>query len=347
MYVLDCWKMKRNIDVSKNYGDIEVTIPARFDFIGGWTDTPPYYFDNDAAVLNTTLVLEKPAINIRISSSNKFVFIENNKEVNNIADHMVMLKTLEFCNLVDPDIRIEINNSIPKGSGLGGSSLLVAGLLVAILAYYQGKQNVLEDLDQIVNDVLLVEQMMGSGGGWQDQIGGIFKGIKLIRTYPDMPCKFKIKYLNEIKELNDRSLIIDTKISRRAFFILNSIRQKYIEKDKQTIKVLRNIKNNAVVGFNFLKEGNISHMAKLMDESWQMVNSIETNSSIEMVDRIKNMCGKDISGLKIGGAGGGGFILVIFEDFEKRNYWQNKFLENFLGCLVYEPIFGGEGLRLV
>jgi len=72
MYVLDCWKKKRNIDISKNYGQVELTIPARFDFIGGWTDTPPYYFDNDAAVLNTTLVLEKPAINIRISSSNKF-----------------------------------------------------------------------------------------------------------------------------------------------------------------------------------------------------------------------------------------------------------------------------------
>jgi len=257
---------------------------------------------------------------------------------------MVMLKTLEFCNLVDPDIRIEINNSIPKGSGLGGSSLLIAGLLVTILAYYQGKQNVLEDLDQIVNDVLLVEQMMGSGGGWQDQIGGIFKGIKIIRTYPDKPCKFEIKYLNEIKELNDRSLIIDTKISRRAFFILNSIRQKHIEKDKQTIKVLRNIKNNAIVGFKFLEESNISDMAKLMDESWQMVNSIETNSSIEMIDKIRQMCSKDISGLKIGGAGGGGFILVIFKDFEKRNYWEKMFLEKFSGCLVFNPIFGGSGL---
>ena len=62
--------------------------------------------------------------------------------------------------------------AIPKGSGLGTSSILsgtVLGTLseIASLGW---------DVQEIAARVGAVEQMLGSGGGWQDQYGGLLRG---------------------------------------------------------------------------------------------------------------------------------------------------------------------------
>ena len=36
--------------------------------------------------------------------------------------------------------------------------------------------------EEICYDVLRLEQLMSTGGGWQDQVGGIIPGLKLITT---------------------------------------------------------------------------------------------------------------------------------------------------------------------
>ncbi len=58
------------------------------------------------------------------------------------------------------------------------------------------------------------------------------------------------------------------------------------------------------------------------------------------------MAGADLWGLKIGGAGGGGFLLAIFEDEQKRDFYDRKIKQDFADCLVYKPIFGGKGMVL-
>ena len=41
----------------------------------------------------------------------------------------------------------------------------------------------------LINNVLLIKNMMESGGGgWQDQLGGGISGIKLIETTPNNKC---------------------------------------------------------------------------------------------------------------------------------------------------------------
>ena len=60
------------------------------------------------------------------------------------------------------------------GSGLGTSSILAGGLVKA-LWQLMGTQWTDEDL---FNQVLAVEQMLTSGGGWQDQVGGIVPGLE-------------------------------------------------------------------------------------------------------------------------------------------------------------------------
>jgi len=321
-YCLDGWKTEEKVGTSRNFGKIKVSIPARFDFIGGWTDTPPYYFKNEAAVLNTTMLLGMASIVVTVKPSKDFRVIENGNVLTDISNHMVLSKTLAFCGLNRPDIEITIYNSIPKGSGLGGSSLLSAAILAGILGYYRGAGKFLDTLKDLIGDVLTIEQLMESGGGWQDQIGGMYPGVKLIETSPEKPDNYKISYMKDLGQLSENCLIIDSRIQRRAAIILYSIRQKYLDRDKKTIKVLKTIKDNARLGFEELNKGNVVNFSKILSESWQLVNSVESASSIGSVDMMKSVCGKDLLGIKIGGAGGGVFILTIFKEKDRRDYYK-------------------------
>ena len=62
--------------------------------------------------------------------------------------------------------------NVPMGSGLGTSSILSGGLVMA-LWQLMGRQWTDEEL---FNQVLAVEQLLTSCGGWQDQVGGIVPG---------------------------------------------------------------------------------------------------------------------------------------------------------------------------
>jgi len=333
-------------------GRILVLIPARFDFIGGWTDTPPYPYEEKSAVLNSTMALSTsaeitnvpPAITVEVSEGNAN-FIQNNLPVKR-GEHLVIDKVLEYLCLDEPKFNLRVENSIPKGSGLGGSSLLGAAILSACLGYYEGAEEVTQNLKEIINGVLTVEQLMGSGGGWQDQIGGILPGLKLITTHPTKAGSYQIKYADNpeiISQLNNCSIVIDSKIQRKASFILHSIRRKIIEKDPSTLRVIKQIKNNAEIGFESINKGNLTEFSHLLSDSWDLVNSIESNSRIEIVDVIEKICGKDLIGRKIGGAGGGGFALVIFADQEKKKYYFKRLKERLPDCLIYYPFFGVNG----
>lgn len=350
MYVLDCWRETPGIDEKKNHRLTIVEIPARFDFIGGWTDTPPYYFDNEACVLNSTLHLHsrrgvpQKAIRIIVASARDFVFSVNGRIIKNLSNNLIVKTVLDFAGLQKPRINLAISNSIPAGSGLGGSSLLSAAILTALWGYYKGIDYVDSNINQLINNVLYIEQLMKSGGGWQDQIGGILPGVKCIQTTPEDKCRYTVSYLNEgIDRLNECSLIIDTRIQRKASNILYSIRQKYINKDPRAIQMLMGITRNAKLGFGLLEKGEFVPFVEILSESWRLVNEVE-NGSVECCEALKSICRNDLVGIKIGGAGGGGFVLAIFKDQDVRSHYEAQISDNLANCIIYRPIFGEDGM---
>ena len=82
-------------------------------------------------------------------------------------------------------IELSLLAAVPKGSGLGTSSILAATVLAALgdLCGLDWDRNVL------FTRTLALEQMLTTGGGWQDQAGAIFRGIKLIETAPGLAQK--------------------------------------------------------------------------------------------------------------------------------------------------------------
>ena len=82
---------------------------------------------------------------------------------------------------------------MPLGSGLGTSSIL-AGTVLAALGKAMGRTYSPTSLCHLV---LIVEQMLTTGGGWQDQVGGLWPGVKtswcasalpvVVRVFPIAP----------------------------------------------------------------------------------------------------------------------------------------------------------------
>ena len=100
-------------------------------------------------------------------------------------------------------IHISAVMGIPRGSGLGTSSIL-AGACVKAIFEYIGKE-VTEN--ELYTHVLCMEQLMSTGGGWQDQVGGLTGGIKLVSTKPVSYTHLDVYKRQELD--NDRILLSD------------------------------------------------------------------------------------------------------------------------------------------
>ena len=356
MFLHESWSVRRPLDTTKPRGLTVVRVPARFDFIGGWTDTPPYYFDHDASVLNTTVRLKRlgraiesaddKVITVAVQPADDWTVYENGQPLVANQDHIVLNAVKDVLGLVLPPIRISIDNNIPKGSGLGGSSLLAAAIYAALSSYYEGIDLSAAKMRELVDAILVVEQMMTSGGGWQDQIGGVLGGVKLISTRANQDGYRIQRTTASLDELNRRSLVVNSNQQRRAAMILCSIREKCIQKDETALALMAEIRAAADHGFQLLEDGQIDDFARLYSETWQKVNQVETKTSIPLVGELEQLCGSDLLGCKIGGAGGGGFVVMTFTNEQSRNKAAVDIAKQMPGSDIFEPVFGGPGIEV-
>ena len=114
-------------------------------------------------------------------------------------------------------------SNLPQGSGLGASSILSGALMAALLS----AAGVSYDTDSLIHAVLHLEQMLTTGGGWQDQVGGLLPGIKLGQSEGKLPLKVESEVLKiddeKMKRIVDHSLLVFTGKPRLAKNMLQVI----------------------------------------------------------------------------------------------------------------------------
>jgi fucokinase len=202
---------------------------------------------------------------------------------------------------------------IPKGSGLGTSSMLAAACVKGIFEFI-GK-NISEN--ELYSRVLCMEQIMSTGGGWQDQVGGLTPGVKLVHTVPGIKQNIQVDHIivpeAAKKELQERFALIYTGQRRLARNLLREIVGGYIGSKKNSLDVLYEIQKSAILMKFELEKGNIDAFAKLLDEHWELSKRLDggcTNTCIEQIFlSVEDM----LDAKMICGAGGGGFLQVILK----------------------------------
>ena len=88
-------------------------------------------------------------------------------------------------------IVLESWSNLPQGSGCGTSSIL-AGCLLEAVGEVMGRPFSRAGL---VHSVLMVEQMLTTGGGWQDQVGALTGGAKIGRSAAALPLHVSVEQI--------------------------------------------------------------------------------------------------------------------------------------------------------
>ncbi len=321
--------------------------PARLDVGGGWTDTPPYSLEWGGCVINAAIdlngqppiqayvrVIDEPVI--RIGSIDLGVRIEVRRfedllDYRKATGSFALAKAALVLSGLSPTgngrsskaslkkaleafgggIELTTLAAIPKGSGLGTSSIMGA-VIVAAVARVMGKQLSQREL---FHQVLKLEQALTTGGGWQDQIGGVVDGVKMIVTEPGMVPDAHIHYVpSDIIDPNangGQTLLYYTGITRLAKNILKQVVGRYLNRDRATVATLGHIGQVAREVMNTFIRKDIEKFGCLVDAAWQLNKRLDPNSSNDEIETLVERIKPHIFGAKLLGAGGGGFMLLI------------------------------------
>lgn len=333
--------------------------PVRLDLAGGWTDTPPYCIMEGGKVVNLAVELngqlplqvyarplEEPKIVLRSIDLGEKTEITSFEELNDydqpgggfsipkaalvLAGFGQMFSKKQFPDLASQlrafgcGIEMSLLAAIPKGSGLGTSSNLAATVLGTLNEFCALGW----DKHAIAYRTLILEQMLTTGGGWQDQFGGIFDGVKLLETGAGIMQNPGIKWLPDQlfsnPETREMQLLYYTGVTRVAHDILGEIVKGMFLNSYEHLEIFREMKLHARETFDTILGNDYKGMAEKVAISWALNQRLDKGTNPPVVQNIIERVDDYLLAYKLLGAGGGGYLLMFAKSAEaaikaKRN----------------------------
>lgn len=323
-----------------------VTTPVRLDLSGGWSDTPPISTELGGVVLNAAITLngqypvqvmaklnEERVIQLSSIDLGQRVTIRDTAELLDCHDprHWAALPKAalilsglapsrkdiplkRWLDVLGGGLDLTIFSALPKGSGLGTSSILGAAVL-ACLDRVLGEPY---SPDRIIARTSVLEQYMATGGGWQDQIGGILPGVKLIRTNPGPEQAVSLNWtvfdLRPDSPLRRRTLLYFTGQKRMARDILHNVVGRYLARDPLVLRTLAELKKAALRMKADLDACDVDAFAEGIERYWTLKKQIDPGSTNPGIERILEQVKPWTQARLLPGAGGGGFIFFVAKD---------------------------------
>lgn len=325
--------------------------PVRIDIAGGWTDTPPYCLMEGGNVINLAIELngqqpiqtyvkpcKEPRIVLRsidLGASEVVTTYEQLGAFNQVGSPFSIPKAAlalcgflpEFCaephqTLTDQlrafgcGIEVTLLSAIPAGSGLGTSSVLAATVLRALNEFC----GLGWDKAEIGHRTLTLEQLLTTGGGWQDQFGGLLHGVKLLQTQAGFQQDPIVRWLPTgiftQPEYQACHLLYYTGIRRTAKTILAEIVRRMFLNQHEELSILRDMKAHAMTMYEAIQREDFETMGRLVRKTWQQNLALDSGTNPDECRRITELVDDLCLGYKLPGAGGGGYLYMVAKDPE-------------------------------
>ena len=323
--------------------------PVRIDIAGGWTDTPPYCLMEGGTVVNLAIELNgqpplqayvRPAKDyhiilrsIDLGAMEKITTYEELSDFRQVGSPFSIPKAALALAGFHPDfsaerfsslkqqleafgcgIELTLLSAIPAGSGLGTSSVLAATVLGALNDFC----GLAWDKNEIGHRTLVLEQLLTTGGGWQDQFGGILQGVKLLQTEPGFGQNPTVRWLpNDLytqPEYQACHLLYYTGITRTAKKILAEIVSRMFLNQHDELRLLRAMRNHTMDMYEAIQRADFRQMGLLVRHTWQQNQLIDSGTNPAEVEAITRQIDDLCLGYKLGGAGGGGYLYMVAKD---------------------------------
>lgn len=337
--------------------------PVRIDLAGGWTDTPPYCLFSGGRVVNLAIELNgQPPLHAYVKPRKEYSIMlrsidlgaaecvetyEQLRDYAKVGSPFSIPKAAlslagflpEFCKesfkslqqqLEDFGCGIEVTmlSAIPAGSGLGTSSILASTVLGAISDFC----GLHWDKAEICNRTLVLEQLLTTGGGWQDQYGGVLSGIKMLSTGKGFDQTPETRWLNDSlytdSEYTGCHLLYYTGITRTAKNILAEIVRGMFLYDTPRLQLLDEMKEHAQDVYDTFQRSDFDALGRLVRKTWTQNQLLDSGTNPAAVQSITNLIDDLCSGYKLPGAGGGGYLYMIAKDKDAATRIRKILLEN-------------------
>jgi fucokinase len=320
---------------------VRVAAPVRIDLGGGWSDTPPFCLDWGGSVLNLALTLEgaypiqttlrrldTPRIRCISAETGDVAEFTTTADLCAPPDpgspFAIPRMALQLWGLGDPTLtlpaqlaacggglEITLSVTLPMGSGLGTSSILAATLLHALATMTEQPVSASHLGDQ----VMCLEQRLTTGGGWQDQAGGIYPGAKLITSGPGLRQRLRIQPVAWSPEqqaaFQGRFVLYYTGLRRIAKNLLTQVVGKYLAREVASVQALHSIKTLASEMAFALQEAEWDYLGELLTRHWHLNLQLDPHTTNAPINALLEALQPHLAGAKLAGAGGGGYLLLL------------------------------------
>ena len=325
--------------------------PVRIDIAGGWTDTPPFCLMEGGNVINLAIELNgqpplqayirpcrEPHIVLRSIDLGAVEVVETYEQLADFI-HVGSPFSIPKAALVlagfQPGFSLErhaslrdqlevfgcgmeltLLSAIPAGSGLGTSSILAATVLGAVSDFC----SLAWDKNEIGRRTLVLEQLLTTGGGWQDQYGGVHGGVKLLQTGRGFDQSPLVRWLpDDVYTQPDCAgchLLYYTGFTRTAKSILSEIVRRMFLNNNRQLALLREMKAHTIDMYEALQRRDYRQVGLLMRETWRQNQALDSGTNPPEVARLTGLVDDLCLGYKLPGAGGGGYLYMMAKDPE-------------------------------
>jgi galactokinase/mevalonate kinase-like predicted kinase len=324
---------------------------VRIDLAGGWTDTPPYSLMSGGNVVNLSIELNgQQPLQVYIKPRKEHVVICRSIDLGAIERIETYEELRQFKKVGSPfsipkaaltlagfmpgfgketfptlkqqleafgcGIEITLLSAIPAGSGLGTSSILAATVLGALSDFC----GLGWDKSEVCNRTLVLEQLLTTGGGWQDQYGGVFQGVKLLQTQAGFDQSATVRWAPDTlftdPEFRPCHLLYYTGVTRTAKNILAEIVRGMFLNSAQHLSLLDGMKDHALAMYDTLQLNDINKFGALVRQTWEQNKALDAGTNPPVIEEIARRIDDLCAGYKLPGAGGGGFMYMIAKDRE-------------------------------
>ena len=333
---------------------LAATAPVRLDLAGGWTDTPPFCLDHGGSVVNVAVNLNDaapiessfrpvPDCRVRLVARD----LGQTLEISDLAllhrpldprDPLALqIAALRLVGLTPRPAenslkkwlaRVSSNgqgfelttaSNLPKGSGMGTSSILGA----TTLAVLRAAMGLPYDQATLFEQTLLLEQLLGTGGGWQDQVGGIVGGVKIARTKPGLTQSIHVNKIplsaRQLHALQERLVVYFTGQQRLARNILRQVMGRYLSREPGTMVLFSELMQCSRACAAALQEGDWLACAAEINRYWRIKKDLYAGSTTPAVDELFLALRPYYLAGGLSGAGGGGFAYFLCADADQAH----------------------------
>uniref|UniRef100_A0A8C5LGP4 L-fucose kinase n=1 Tax=Jaculus jaculus TaxID=51337 RepID=A0A8C5LGP4_JACJA len=325
--------------------------PARVDFSGGWSDTPPIAYEFGGAVLGLAVQVDgrrpigakarrilEPELRLVVGPlQDEMTMKIVCQSLDDLQDYCqphapgALLKAAFICaGIVHVHSEVPLReqllhtfrggfelhtwSELPHGSGLGTSSIL-AGAALAALQRAAGRK---VGTEALIHAVLHLEQVLTTGGGWQDQVSGLMPGIKVGRSRAQLPLKVEVEEITVpedfVQKLNDHLLLVYTGKTRLARNLLQDVLRNWYARLPAVVQNAHSLVRQTEECAEAFRQGSLPLLGQYLTSYWEQKKLMAPGCEPLAVQRMMDVLAPYVHGQSLAGAGGGGFLYLLTKE---------------------------------